>query len=93
MLCEVPGDSVDCAIEIDYMTLAAVAEGLGTCWIVSFEQDGCRQLLGVPATAKIIDLLIVGYPAGEPSQKKRKALAEVVCHEKFSEEPPLTHRS
>lgn len=33
MACGVPSYPVDIAIAVDHMTLAAVAEGLGTCWI------------------------------------------------------------
>ena len=40
MHCQVPTDPVDCAIVLDHVTLAAVAEGLGTCWIGHFDQDG-----------------------------------------------------
>ncbi|MHC4981756.1 MAG: nitroreductase family protein [Planctomycetota bacterium] len=85
MFCDVPADPVDCAIAIDHMTLAAVAEGLGTCWIGHFPQDECRELLAVPQSAKIIELLALGYPSvGPPRKKNRKPLSEVVCHEKFS---------
>jgi len=85
MFCGVPSDPVDCAIAIDHMTLAAVQEGLGTCWVGHFPQDECRELLSVPPTAKIIELLALGYPSLPPPKKKaRKQLSEVVCYEKFS---------
>jgi nitroreductase len=84
MSCTVPGDPVNCAIAIDHMTLAATAEGLGTCWIGAFDQDKCRKLLGVKLPAKIIELLPIGYPAVEAGPKSRKPLAEVVCREQFS---------
>ena len=84
MHCKVPADPVDCAIAIDHMTLAAVAEGLGTCWIGHFEQDSCRSLLEVPSSAKIIELLALGYPAGQGGTKKRKPAEEVICCERFS---------
>ena len=83
MHCGVPADPVDCAIAIDHMTLAAVAEGLGTCWLGHFDQDACRRLLNVPSGARIIELLAVGYPRGEPGPKRRKAFDEVVCQETF----------
>ncbi len=84
MRCGVPTDPVDCAIAIDHITLAAVAEGLGTCWIGSFDQDACRKVLGVPETAWIIELLPIGYPAGPPkTEKPRKDFDSVVCWDKF----------
>ena len=64
--------------------LAATAEGLGTCWIGSFDQDACRMVLGVPETAWIIELLPIGYPAGPPkTEKPRKDFDSVVCWDKF----------
>ncbi len=84
MFCGIPTDPVDCAIAIDHMTLAAVAEGLGTCWIGRFDQDACCNLLSVPPTAKIIELLTLGHPADKPSTKKRNPLEDVVCYDRFS---------
>ena len=84
MYCTVPTDPVDCAIAIDHMTLAAVAEGLGTCWIGHFGQDACRRLLGIPAEAKIVELMTLGYPADPPVERPRKPLEEIVCHETFA---------
>jgi len=83
MYCGIPAGPVDCAIAIDHMTLAAVAEGLGTCWIGHFDQDACCQLLGVPPTAEIIELLALGYAADSPRPKARKPLEEIVCYETF----------
>lgn len=84
MPCGVPGDPVNCAIAIDHMTLAATAEGLGTCWIGAFDQDKCRQILGVDPPAKIIELLPIGHPAVTAGPKSRKDLTDVVCYERFS---------
>ena len=84
MYCGIPAGPVDCAIVIDHMTLAAVAEGLGSCWIGHFDQDKCRALLDVPPPAKIIEMLVMGYPADTPGEKKRKPPSELICLEKFS---------
>ncbi|MBZ5637669.1 MAG: nitroreductase family protein [Acidobacteriia bacterium] len=53
---------VDVAVAIDHLTLAAVAEGLGTCWIGSYDEGALRRLLGVPEEAKIVALTPLGYP-------------------------------
>ena len=82
--CGIPGDPVDVAIAIDHMTLAAVEEGLGTCWIGAFSQEKVCQILGIPSSFKVIELLPLGYPADSPGAKVRKSLQEIVCHEKFS---------
>lgn len=83
MYCGIAAGPVDCAIAIDHMTLAAVAEGLGTCWIGHFDQDACCELLAVPPKAKIIELLALGYPAAAAPPKKRKAISEVVSYDSF----------
>jgi len=84
MYCGIQAGPVDCAIVIDHMTLAAVAEGLGSCWIGHFDQDKSRDILGVPDPAKIIEMLVLGYPADEAGDKKRKSPDELVCWESFS---------
>lgn len=83
MHCEVPTDPVDCAIAIDHMTLAAVAEGLGSCWVGHFKQAACREALKVPPTAKIIELMALGYPAVHQPERKREPLEKVVSYDKF----------
>ena len=83
MSCDVPGDPVDVAIALDHMTLAAVEQGLGTCWIGAFDQDAVRDVLGIPPSAKVIEVLPLGYPAVPPHGKSRKKLDEIVCWEQW----------
>ncbi|MCL0035795.1 nitroreductase family protein [Thermodesulfovibrionales bacterium] len=84
MSCGIPADPVDVAIAIDHMTLAAVEEGLGTCWIGAFSQEKVCKILEVPSSFRVIELLTLGYPADSPPTKVRKSLPEIVCYEKFS---------
>jgi nitroreductase len=84
MRCGVPGDPVDVAIAMEHLTLAAAAEGLGTCWIGAFYQDQVREILGIPAEAKVIELMTLGYPADEPRPKDRKPLNEIVCYDRWT---------
>lgn len=83
MSCGVPGDPVDVAIALEHVALAATAEGLGTCWIGSFDQDQVRALLGVPANAKVIEVMTLGYPADHPQPKTRKPMKELVCYDQW----------
>ena len=83
MHCQVPAGPVDCAIALEHMALAAVAEGLGTCWIGAFYQDQVRQVLEIPPEAKVIELLTLGYPADRSRPKTRKALGEIVCYDRW----------
>lgn len=83
MSCGVPGDPVDLAIALDHLSLAAVEEDLGTCWIGAFFQEQAREILGVPEQYKIVELMTLGYPADEPRPKSRKPLDEIVARERF----------
>lgn len=76
--------AVDLAIAIDHMTLAAVDEGLGTCWIGAFDQEPAKELLEVPDEHIIVELLPIGYPNDVPKEKRRKSLEEIICREVFS---------
>jgi nitroreductase len=53
---------VDTAIAMQNMVLAATAEGLGTCWVGSFDEEKVKKLLKIPEKFSIIALLAVGYP-------------------------------
>jgi nitroreductase len=84
MSCEVPGDPVDLAIALEHIALAATAEGLGTCWIGAFHQDQVRQVLGIPPSAKVIEVMTLGYPADSPKPRSRKPISEIVCYERWA---------
>jgi len=71
------------AIAIDHLTLAAVEENLGTCWIGAFSQKEVKEILEIPEKYKVVTLLPLGYPDDKASQKNRKELEELVCWENF----------
>jgi nitroreductase len=81
MGCGVDAGIVDTSIPLAYVTLAAVAEGLGTCWLGAFRQNEVRDVLGVPSDALVVGLTPLGYPAGKPGPASRKSLEEVVSFE------------
>ena len=85
MTCGVPRYAVDVAIAVDHMTLAAVDEGLGTCWIGSFSQEKVREILGIPDRYRVVALLPLGFPQRESATKQRKPLDQIACYEAFAE--------
>tara|TARA_Y100000310_G_scaffold332537_1_gene408311 strand:+ start:2085 stop:2597 length:513 start_codon:yes stop_codon:yes gene_type:complete len=85
MSSDVPAYPVDLAIALDHMTLAAVEEDLGTCWIGAFDQEKVKQILGVPKQYKVMALLPIGVPYDDPGVKSRKDIKDLVCLEMFSE--------
>ncbi len=54
---------IDVAIALDHLTLAAAAEGLGTCWIRAFEEAQVKPLLEIPPHVKVVAMTPLGYPA------------------------------
>ncbi len=84
MACGIPADPIDVAIAVDHITLAAVEEGLGTCWVGAFSQEKVCEILNIPQPYKVIELLTLGYPSDRPRPKSRKELKEIVCYQKFS---------
>jgi nitroreductase len=65
-----------------YVTLAAAAEGLGTCWINNYDEDLVREILKIPEGYALVCLMTLGYAAEEPRPKPRLPLAEI----RFDEE-------
>jgi len=74
---------IDVAIAIDHITLYAVAEGLGTCWIGAFDEDQVKELLGIPAHIRVVAMLPIGYPQDPaPMAKSRLPLETIVKQER-----------
>ena len=83
---------VDVAIAVDHLTLAAVAEGLGTCWIGAFDEAQAKRLLGVPRRAKVVAMTPLGYPASPDmnhplEESRRKGPAEIFSIDCFGHPP------
>lgn len=82
---EVPSYAMDVAIALDHMTLAAVEEGLGTCWVGSFSQKDIKNALGIPEKCKVVALLPLGTPYDDPGVKSRKSIKDLICYDKYSD--------
>jgi nitroreductase len=74
---------VDATIAMDHLILAAVEEGLGTCWIAAFDPGAAREVLGLPAGVVPIAFTPLGYPADSPATKKRRPLADLVRYDRW----------
>lgn len=81
MSCGQTAYPIDLAIAVDHMTLKAVEEGLGTCWIGAFYEDRVKPILGIPEDVRVVVLLPLGYPSVEPGAPGRKPLEEIVCYD------------
>jgi nitroreductase len=75
----------DVAVAFAYLSLAAAAEGLGTCWITSFDHTHIEQLLSFPEAAQAVLISPLGFPTDKSAHvKHRKPLEEILFWEKFS---------
>jgi len=70
--------SIDVAIAVDHMTLAAWELGLGTCWIGAFYADQVREILGIPEDVPVVELLALGYPEKVPARTDRLPMEEII---------------
>ncbi len=75
--------SIDVAIAVDHMTLAAWELGLGTCWIGAFSADQVREILGIPGDVPVVELLTLGYPESVPPPTDRLPLETIVHYERW----------
>lgn len=82
---------IDVSIAMQNMVLAATAEGLGTCWIGSFNEELIQRMLRIPGRFKIVALLAVGYPRKKSDIMRRithlvlrrKKLEKIVSLEEY----------
>ena len=72
---------IDVSISIDHMSLEAIEQGLGTCWIGAFHEDQVKEILGVPDKIRVVIMLTLGYPAESPSARPRMKLEEIVSYD------------
>jgi len=75
--------TVDVAIALQNMVIAAEAQGLGSCWIGDFDQIELKEMLGIPDNLRVIALVSFGYPAEKSAPGNKKNLEEIVHYNKF----------
>ena len=56
----------DIGAAVENMILAALEEGIGSCWIGSVDRPAVAELLEIPNQFEIDSVLALGYPAEEP---------------------------
>jgi nitroreductase len=82
---------VDVALAGENMVIAATNEGLGTCWVGSFDEKEVKSLLSIPENLRVVALLSIGYPkekVGVTTRilrlvRRRKALNEISSWETY----------
>ena len=69
---------IDAAIAIEHICLAATEQGLGSCWVCNFDAELCSQVLNLEGELYPVAIIPIGYATDEPTEKRRKALEEIV---------------
>ena len=72
---------LNAAIALDHLTLRAVDLGLGTCWVMMFNQEKVKQILGLGGNYNVVALLPVGYPDQNPKARPRIELSQILLKE------------
>jgi len=70
-------------IAIAYMTLEAVNQGLGTCWVGAMSAKDVHQVMNLPDNLFVHDLLPLGYPDEDPKPRPRKSIDKISFWEKY----------
>ncbi|MCL2834428.1 MAG: nitroreductase family protein [Treponema sp.] len=73
------------AAALENFMLAAVAEGLGTCWLGTpgWKSDKIKELLHIPDNIEIIAMSPIGFPDESPKPRPRLPAEEVTHFNKW----------
>ena len=79
---------LDVAVAVNLLQLAATSEGLGTNWLVDFNEEKVRAVLQVPEGIHPIAILPVGYPAenngsAHGAGEGRKSPDEIISYDTY----------
>jgi nitroreductase len=78
-----PRYTIDLSIATAYMILKAYEEGLGTCWLGSYDERAVKKVLEVPDEVRVVSITPLGYPDESPAPRPRKPIDEIVSYDKF----------
>jgi nitroreductase len=70
-------------ISLAYMTLEAVNQGLGSCWMGAISPKDVHQVMNLPKNLFVHDFFLLGYPDEDPKPRPRKELDKIVSWEKY----------
>lgn len=78
---------IDASILTTHMMLEATELGLGSVWVCFFKPDVLRQEFDLPENLEPVNILAIGYSAGEHAKSDRHQvrvpLEELVAYEKL----------
>ena len=70
-------------IAVAFMTLEAVNQGLGTCWVGAITPREIHKVMGLPDDIFVHSLIPLGYPGEDNKPRPRKPHNEIIFWEKY----------
>ena len=70
-------------ISLAYMTLEAINQGLGSCWMGAISPKDAHQVMNLPKNLFVHDFFLLGYPDEDPKPRPRKEFDKIVFWEKY----------
>ena len=74
---------IDIGIAAAHISLAAEAEGLGSCILGWLDEKQVKQLVRIPAGKRLLLDICIGYPVKPKRPKSRKPLEKVVSFNRY----------
>jgi nitroreductase len=80
---------LDVAVAVDHIQLAATAQGLGTNWLIEFNEEKVRAVLRVPEGIHPIAIVPIGFPAEANGSSRpldedgRKSPDEIIAYDAY----------
>ncbi len=84
MTCGQPAHTVDLSIACTHLILEAWEQGLGTCWLGTFNETEVKEILAIPDPVRVVTMTPLGYPNEPGREKTRKTLEQIVCAERYA---------
>ena len=70
-------------ISVAFMTLEALNQGLGSCWVGAISPKDAAKAMNLPDNMFVHDFLILGYPDETPKPRPRKDFDKIAFWEKY----------
>jgi nitroreductase len=70
-------------ISLAFMTLEAINQGLGSCWMGAISPKDAHQVMNLPKNLFVHDFFLLGYPDEDPKPRPRKEFDKIVFWEKY----------
>ena len=70
-------------ISVGYMTLEALNQGLGSCWVGAISPKEAHRVMSLPKDLFVHDFFLLGYADENPKPRPRREFDKIVSWEKY----------